>query len=81
MVPGMYSSSAGDLNNTSWLGPSSGSSLLPWAQLKCFLCLFFRQQVVAYCLHVNWSGGLTMALEGPVMEYLLGRRDVGSNQC
>ena len=30
-----------DLNNTSWLGPRSGSSLVPWILSKCVFCVCF----------------------------------------
>ena len=68
------SSSAGDLNSTSWLGPSSGSSLVPWVQSKCVLCLLLGQQVVSYSLHVNLGSRLTGVLEDPVMEDLLSEK-------
>ena len=39
MVPGMYSSLAGDLNRTSWPGGSSGRAQTPCAWASHWACL------------------------------------------
>ena len=43
-LPGVYSSFAGDLNKTTWLGPSSVSSWVLWDWLKCVFWDCFLQR-------------------------------------